>query len=249
MPAGKIYIAAKGRKGGMNPPKRKYIFKRISWRKRQGLRNLSLQILPKVKYVRHRYAESTQLFINNSFSDQIVYSLNGLYDPHISGGSGAGVNHQPYLFDQMNALYNTYCVLGAKITIHLRPGSNGNTYAMNVYGETSELTSVQYPGSIALEKPGVKVARFAASSTNVYTPARKMTFWWSAKKGFRAKDRTELISNEDYNGNGSNNPLVQQFLYLTMQAHALQQTTAVLAADVIIDYIVAWTEPKQVNQS
>lgn len=76
-----------------------------------------------------------------------------------------------------------------------------------------------------------------------------MTFYWSAKKEFRAKDRTELISNEEYNGDGTNNPAVQAYFYLTYQAQQIQQTTAKLACDVIIDYICAWHDPKQPNQS
>lgn len=244
MPAGKIYIAAKGKRG-MNIPKR-----RKTRRRRKGLVNLSLQILPKVKYAKHRYAESNQLFIANAFSDQLIYSLNGMYDPlQYSSGGGVGTNHQPYLFDQMNALYNKYCVIGAKATIYLRPGSTANAYAMNVYGETSQLTSIQYTGSLGLEKPGVKVIRMNASQSNVYVPQKKMTFWWSAKKAFRAKDRTELISNEEYNGTGSANPATQEYLYITYQGQQIEQTTAKLACDVVIDYIVAWTDPKQVNQS
>lgn len=218
-------------------------------RPRKNLVNLGLTVMPKIKFATHRYAESTQLFINNSFEDQIVYRLNSMTDPLVSGGGGVGLNHQPYLFDQMNALYNKYTVLGCKVTVHLRPGSTSNTYAMNVYGETSQLTSIQYPGSIALEKPGVRVVRFNSSATNVYNPAKTMTFYWSAKKEFRAKDRTELISNEEYNGDGTNNPAVQAYFYLTYQAQQIQQTTAKLACDVIIDYICAWHDPKQPNQS
>lgn len=213
-------------------------------RRKTGLRNLSLSVFPIVKYAKHRYAEQTQLFINNSFSDQLKFSLNGMYDPNISG-----TGHQPYLFDQMNALYNKYTVLGCKIKVYLRSGSTSNSYAMNVFGEMSQLTSIQYPNSLGWEKPRIKVATFNSSSTNVYVPQKVMTFYWSAKKEFRAKDRTELISNEAYEGSSSANPNTQAFLYLTYQAQQIQQTTAKLACDVVIDYIVAWHDPKQPNQS
>lgn len=223
--------------------------RRRRYTRNRGLQNLSLQVMPKIRFATHRYAENSQLFINNVFSDQIKLSLNGMYDPNISGGSGQGINHQPYLFDQLNALYNTYTVLGAKVTVILRPGSTSNTYATNVYGEISELSSIQYPGSIAWEKPGIKKALFNSSSANVYNPMKVMQFKWSALKQFRCKDRQELISNEQYNGNSSSNPAHECFLYLTMQAQQLQQTTVKLACDIIIDYICAWTEPKQPNQS
>jgi len=218
---------------------------------KRNLSNLSLQVMPKIKYATHRYAESTQLFITNTFSDQLIYSLNGMYDPlqYSGSGGGVGVNHQPYLFDQMNALYNTYCVLGAKVKVYLRPGSTANAYAMNVYGETSRLTSIQYTNSLGLEKPGVKIVRFNATQSNIYQPQKTMTFFWSAKKAFRAKDRTELISNHEYNGSGSSNPNTEEYLYLTYQGQQIEQTTAKLAVDVVIDYIVAWTDPKQPNQS
>lgn len=223
---------------------RKSKSRRGSRRRRGGLMNLSLSVLPAIRYAKHRYGESTQLFVNNAFSDQIKFSLNGMYDPNISG-----VGHQPYLFDEMNALYNKYTVLGCKVTVVLRPGSTSNTYAMNVFGETSQLTSIQYPFSLGLEKPGVKRLMFNASSSNVYVPQKVMTFYWSAKKEFRAKDRTELLSNNDYEGTSSTNPNTQAYLYLTYQAQQNQQTTAKLACDVLIDYIVVWHDPKQPGQS
>ena len=213
-------------------------------RKNRGLMNLSLQVVPKVAYKKLRYADNMALEIINAYSDQEKFSLNGLYDPDQALGG-----HQPYGFDQMMTLYNKYCVLGAKVNVLLRPGSTSNTYAMNVYAEMSELTSIQYTNSIGWEKPGVKIATFNSSASNVYNPSRRLSFWFSAKKFFRAKNRNDLISNEDYKGSASNNPATEAYLYLTYQGQQIQQTTAKLAVDIVIDYIVAFTDPKQLAQS
>lgn len=208
------------------------------------LMNLSLEVVPHIKFARLRYASNDAMSINNSFQTQNKFSLNGLYDPDISG-----IGHQPYGFDQMMSLYNTYVVLGAKIKILARPGSTSNTYPMNLYCEMSELSSIQYTNEIANEKPGIKKLTFNSSASNVYNPERRQTLWWSAKKWFRAKDRQELINQDEYTGNSTSNPNHQAFLYITYQAQDLQQTTAVLYTDVVIDYIVAFINPKQLLSS
>lgn len=208
------------------------------------LMNLSLEVVPHIKFARLRYASTDSMSINNAFQTQNKFSLNGLYDPDVGG-----IGHQPYGFDQMMGLYNTYCVLGAKIKILARPGSTSNTYPMNLFTEMSELSSIQYTNEIANEKQGVKKLTFNSSASNVYNPEKRQTLWWSAKKWFRAKDRQELINQNEYLGNSSTNPDHQCFLYITYQGQDLQQTTAVLYTDVIIDYIVAFINPKQLAGS
>lgn len=254
MPMGKIFrVTTTRNKSNVNHknPKRSYLRRRNRHQRynKNRLMNLTLNVLPHMKFTKQRYAENTQLYVNNAFSDQLCFSMNSLYDPNKFGGSGVGINHQFYLFDQMNALYNKYTVLGSKITLIIRPVSTANTYPTNVYGEVTELTSLSYPGSIAWEKPGVKIATFNSSASNVYVPQKKMVFNWSAKKWFRTKSRNGIISNANYSGTGSSSPNTEALFYLTAMAQQQNQTTFLFAVDVIIDSIVAWTEPKQPNQS
>lgn len=219
--------------------------KKRYYRRRRGLQNLSLQVLPIVQFKKMRYADTATLSINNAFTAQKKYSLNGLYDPDITGGG-----HQPLGFDQMMALYNKYCVLGAKISIRMRAGSTANTYPMNLIGEKSLLSSLQYSsGSQPLEKPTCKLITQNTSASNVYNPEKNMKFWFSAKKQFRAKNRRDLTSVDHYNGDSSSNPDQQVFFYLTYQAQNLQQTTATLYIDVVLEYIAAFHDRKQLAQS
>ena len=112
------------------------------------------------------------------------------------------------------------------------------------------MSSLQYStGSQPLEKPSVKIVTTSTSSTNVYNPEKTMTFTFSAKKEFRANNRRDLISNNHFGGDSGGNPDQQVFLYLTYQAQNMQQTTATVYIDVVIEYIAAFHDRKQLFQS
>ena len=225
--------------------KKKFNPKRKFKGRRNRLMNLSLQVLPIVQYKKLRYADTAALQINSGWSAQKKYSLNGLYDPDITAAG-----HQALGFDQMMALYNKYCVLGAKIHVRMRAGSTANTYPMNLIGEKSLLSSLQYTsGSQPLEKPTCKLVTQNSSATNVYNPEKNINWWFSAKKQFRCSSRRDLISIDHYNGDSSSNPDQQVFFYLTYQAQDLQMTTAVCYIDVVIEYIAAFHDRKQIAQS
>lgn len=214
--------------------------------RRRKLMNLTQQVIPHVAYRKLRYAHSGDLYMPNTFSDQHVFGLNSVYDPDVTD-----VGHQPYGFDQMMTLYNKCTVIGAKVKIITRPGTNSNSFAVNVAAEISDLTSIQYPGTLINEKPGVKTQYWPATYNNVGpTPAVKtMTLYWSAAKWFRTKSRSGLISNSDYDNTSSYGPQKLARLYLTMQGAQLEQMTASLQCDVIIDYICVFHNAKQLTQS
>lgn len=235
-----IRVISMGPKGKLN--KRKFYRAR---RYRRKLINLSQQVVPIVGFKKMRYHETIALSITNAFQAQAIFSLNGLYDPNISGGG-----HQPLGFDQMMGLYNKYCVLGAKVSILGRPGSTGNTYPMNLIVEQNQLSSMQYSTpSQPWEKNTAKILTFNSSYQNVYTPSQQVKLNFSAKKTFRTKDRGGLISGGEYNGTSSANPSSEQRLFITYQGQGLQQTTASLYVDVTIEYIVAFHDRKQLLQS
>jgi len=220
-------------------------YKKYQRRRRQGLTNFSLQVLPIVQFKKMRYADTATLSISSGLDTQKIYSLNGMYDPDVTGGG-----HQPLGFDQMLSLYNKYCVLGAKISVRMRNGSTGNTYPMNLIGEKSLLSSLTYSsGSQALEKPTCKIITSNTSASNVYNPEKNMTFWFSAKRQFRAKNRRDLLSVNHYSGDSGGNPDQQVFFYLTYQAQDKQLTTATTYVDVVIEYIAAFHDRKQLAQS
>lgn len=207
--------------------------------------NLTQQVVPMVSYKKLRYHESMGFTINDAFTAQHTWGLNCLYDPYLGIGG-----HQPYGFDEMMALYNRGVVLGAKVTVLARPGSTANSYASNLYGEISNLSSLQYTSaSHGWEKPGVKVITFNGMQGNTGSPEKRMTFWYSAKKYFRARDRQELITNDAYRNTSSANPASKSTLFLTYAGQGYQQTTMNLAVDVTIDYICAFTDRKQLLQS
>lgn len=214
-------------------------------RYKRKLMNLTQQVIPIIGFKKLRYHDTMALNLINTFQAQKKYSLNGLYDPDITG-----IGHQPLGFDQMMGLYNKYCVLGAKVTILGRPGSTSNSYPMNLVVEQSQLSSLSYQSaSQAWEKNTCKIVTFNSSYQDVYVPQQKLGLNFSAKKTFRARDRNQLISVDHYNGDSSSNPDQQQFMYVTYLGQGDQQTTASLYVDVTIEYIVAFHDRKNILQS
>lgn len=60
--------------------------------------------------VRHRYLENLQLSTTLGAPNVYTFQVNSLYDPNLTGSG-----HQPLGRDQMAAIFQTYCVIGAKV--------------------------------------------------------------------------------------------------------------------------------------
>uniref|UniRef100_UPI00404866D8 hypothetical protein n=1 Tax=Polynucleobacter sp. TaxID=2029855 RepID=UPI00404866D8 len=84
--------------------------------------------LPQTLSATFVYADDISLNAGAGVADSWVFSANGLTDPNITG-TGA----QPRGFDEMMALYRTYLVTHAKITVWAEnlDGSNSNFVAIS----------------------------------------------------------------------------------------------------------------------
>jgi len=79
-------------------------------------------------YTKLRYTESFVIATNNitGLSESPVrYNLGSLFDPTLAVGG-----HQPYGFDQLAAVYKSYCVYGVRVII-TSDASNVSTTALN----------------------------------------------------------------------------------------------------------------------
>lgn len=141
--------------------KRTYKKKASSYRKsyrslaRNGMASLiGRSPFPSVMNTKVIYAQSFSLSCSTLATTGAIqnFSLNGLYDPDVSG-----TGHQPYAFDQLMAIYARYKVHGCKIQMTVYdPTEDGMTLIWRILNpgtlsESMATTAVDY----ATERPGV----------------------------------------------------------------------------------------------
>jgi hypothetical protein len=168
-----------------------------------------------------------------------IFVANGCYDPdHRLGG------HQPRGFDQLMTLYDHYVVVGAKITCKITNASTSSagtpiSVGIALMDDNAKITSfndMQEQGDIR-------------TSTVAHPEGSKAVV--TISKGFSAKkffSRANLLDNEDLKGNVSANPLEGAFFHIIASVPSLVGNRDV-HCQVLIDYIVVLTEPKQPTQS
>lgn len=191
---------------------------------------------PKKIIETHRYCEQVNLTTGvGGVLSVYNFSCNGMYDPNVSG-----TGHQPMFFDQVNAIYNQYCVIGSKITVEWTcPGAAINmVYGIVINDNTAAPPSL----NAAMEHPSCISRTYPY---NAYTnPSTFMTKKFSAKQNFGRVP----VGNSAFTGNGSTNPSEQMYYQLFVDSSAVS-TQGTLTAKVTIDYIAVWTERNDIATS
>lgn len=137
-----------------------------------------------------------------------LYRLNSLYDPDYSG-----LGHQPMGFDELMGIYYKYVITGCKYEVIL---TSTNTTATNttIVGVTpTVVATTSNDVTRYAEMPGSKFAMLEGRGGNV-TRAR---FVGSLDiPAFFGRTKKELMADDTYMGDASNNP--DQVLYLHVWA-------------------------------
>lgn len=181
-----------------------------------------------------KYEEPIVLNCPSGTMGNYQFSLNGLYDPNITG-----TGHQPMYFDQYTALYDHYCVIGAKATVRgfINPGGANAQVAILINDDTSTTGS-------SLDSIGEQSQACYTLANPLNTKPFTLTKKWSAKKFF-GKD---VLANTDLQGTASSNPTEQSYLNVCCQALDKASTCA-LQFTIMIKYIVVFKELKDMAQS
>lgn len=187
----------------------------------------------------HRY--STELTIDPAAAGaatSYVLSLNGLYDPDVSG-----VGHQPMAFDEMNGIYNDYVVYGAKFEVYMLSTDSGG---LTIVGTTV------YPGSGTttvkeryIENPNT-MFKMLSNQTDGNSTAFFSKYVDIAQ--IYGRTRSQLITEDYFKGNGSANPT--DLICLILWAAGYNGgNTAPVGCQVRITYFTHWFNPKLGIQS
>lgn len=181
-----------------------------------------------------RYSDTLSLTSTSGALAYNSFRANGIYDPDLTG-----IGHQPMGHDQWAALFNHYVVLGSKITIRAcTDTAEADVIYTGVYladGGTVPYSSV---GEIKENKKGTVSMYAPQSGKNVYSVSK-----YSAKGYYNVKD---VKDNLDRLGSTVNaDPSEAAVFHLWIQAIG----TGSLQYLVVIDYIVLFSEPKELAQS
>lgn len=198
--------------------------------------------IPTTLTATHRYCvPSVQAAVGAGGTAQIFYKCNGLYDPEDAVGG-----HQPYLFDQMNALYNHWTVVASKMTILITPlydlGTNpGNfwTFSLMLNDDSSMAGGVQ----TTIEQ-GSNVS-WANTGPNTDTITLRSS--WDIRKEFGIKTYADAVGLSRFQGTSSADPTELTHFLLSAQNNASNQGR--FAYVTTIDYKVIWSEPKDAASS
>lgn len=239
MPRTKRYARRSGRSG--KGVKRRGTFKRRYGRKRANPTRV-YPGFPHHRVVKLRYVHAQSFSAGSAFNNALSIAANGCYDPDQTGGG-----HQPLGFDQWSQFYNHYVVLGSKITAQLTAGNNNNNSDGAIFfcylnDDGTIPTSVS-----ALIEQGK--AHYTLVPGNLQTQrAVQVRNTYSAKKFFNVKDVKDNLTR--IGAATSANPSDLAMFNIGFSAITAGSTFGGNWSIIVtIDYIVSFSEPRELAQS
>jgi len=206
-----------------------------AYRRRPYISN-NISGMPKTRRAILRYTEHlTSMTSTTGTLASYVFRANGLYDPNYTS-----TGHQPMGFDQWSALYNHYVVLGSKMTVKVLPQET-NVSPCIIGTFLTDGTAVPYttPGSFIEAKRGPY--RLFKATDRVVSLVQK----YSSKKQFNVVDVKDNMDRLGANvGADPTEEAMFNIWFFTMDL-----STASLNLFVTIDYIVEFSEPKDMTTS
>lgn len=224
-------------KKARRPPRRR------NYRKR-NLLSFAKAPMPNKFATKLRYADGYSINPppGGLIGSQIIVA-NGLYDPDYTG-----TGHQPRGFDQLIAMYDHYTVIGAKITATFVGNGGTSPGGPIVVGiALKDAASPPTNKNEYMEGRNVisRVMRHSSSDASVQD---KITL----SKAFSAKKFlgvSKPLSSSILRGSAAANPAEEAFFHLFVQVLRGTDDVGEIEVQIVIDYLVVFTEPKQPSQS
>lgn len=166
-----------------------------------------------------------------------VFSMNGLYDPNITG-----VGHQPIGFDQfVGIMYDHYTVVASKATVTF---NNTDTDASQIAVISLKDTNTTSTNIEQIIENGM--SKHCVLGQSNAQSVKTLSLGCNVSKFF-GKDN--VLDSTTYQGSASANPSDQVYLHLTVGPQGTGSNEEPVYAMVVIDYLCYLTEPKQLGQS
>lgn len=188
--------------------KKKYRKRRKSrtrYKRRRTRRRRPIKTVPKKQLVELTYCADVKVPNIGETTAPYMFRLNSLYDPNYTATSGSA-DHQPRGRDQWAALYNRYCVVGAKVKVEPlwagggTGGGEGTNTGTTLYGYIDDDTSsdvYQVPEIVELGMMSThKYLYTGRPSADVTSNPRKTALYFNVgmKKFFGVSKRTQIIA-------------------------------------------------------
>ena len=227
------------------PYRKKYARKKRGYRKKRsyaltkisGAGLSAASPLGKSFKAKTRYVE-TRIEINGGIGGTPathVFSMNGLYDPDITGSG-----HQPIGFDEMMLMYDHYCVIGARARVTF--SNNDTTNSQIVILQLKDEATLSSNTSEMIENGMSRWTELGPRGSSKDT--RTLSINCSPSRFFGRK----VLQGDKYQGDNGSNPSDQVYLHITVEPSVSADLGAVRGT-VELEYIVVYTEPKQLAQS
>lgn len=233
MAAGKIYK--------YNPKKHK---RRA--RKRRGTNvnkttvvSLTRNLLPLSYITRHRYSGSFSMDASLGVAAVYAFKANGIFDPDDAVGG-----HSAILYDTLKTLWDHSTVLGSKITVNFVSSANdvGSGATMCGIFLNDDASPITTYDTVIEQGNGV----YGCLTPSDAKSHLRLTKKFSAKQYFGCKD---VMDREDLKGTTNSDPTELCHFVLFNQAMVSSSNPAAVYGNAVIEYIVKWTEPKDISQS
>lgn len=212
-------------------------FKRNAKSKRKHAKRKFLRLdapVPKTKLVKLRYCDTIEL--DPGATDAAVehrFRANSVYDP-----DRTGTGHQPMYFDQLAAIYESYEVVGSRITV--RWNTTAGAVAMVGVNRDNDTTTTYNNRSALMENPNSKFKVLPSNGSRPLT----LSCNWSARKTFGPN-----YNRDDNEALVTANPVNESdFVIWAINTYGTQDPGA-LQGMITIDYIVKFMERKEIAQS
>ncbi len=219
--------------------KKKVYRKRRTYRKR-GYKSLVSNYVPSgistTRVANLRYVETIQLSSSAGTLDSHAFSANSIHDPNVTG-----IGHQPMGHDTWASLYNHYVVLGSKVTIRIAPGNIKSSSMVGVL--LTDASTPPYTEASTFQEARKGSVRLIAEEQG---KAVILSSKFSAKRFFNVKD---VKDNVQRLGADSNVSPTEQAYYIVWAQSQTATFSANYTCVVQIDYIVAYSEPKDLQES
>lgn len=230
------------RKGGKKPTVTIELPK--SYRRRSAYQSLQRQqgipnFMPKDRVMKLRYVDHKTLTSTSGLLSRHQWRANACHDPDITHSG-----HQPYGWTELKQFYNHYVVLGSKISVKVI-AQNDNTAVAGVgglyLGDDTDTNITSYRTYIEAGKGGWRMINGGSDQP------QSLSSKYSAKEFFNV---TDVKDNLDRLGASVTTDPNEQAVYtLYYQASDEVSTASNLEVIVTIDYIVSFSEPKDIASS
>lgn len=184
-----------------------------------------------------RYSGGTTILSPSGVLASQIYTLNGLYDPDITG-----IGHQPMGYDQVMPFYEHYHVLecNATVTFINRAAASRGFVALKITPDVAlpaSFDELLEEGRVCSDMLGGDGYQFNGTKVlrvKVNVPA------------VNGLTRRNFIASDGYRGSLSSNPAEQTYLHVAVWGSTTGMDVEVR---VVLDYTAVFTEPRNLTSS